>query len=87
MRGQEMSETLKTVLERWGFPTAVAICCLYVIRVDILLPLVEEHRIFVKNLGETQKEIAEAINEQTRLLYALQAKAGDKHFDPMPRPN
>lgn len=87
MSGQEMSDTLKTVLERWGFPTVVAICCLYVIRVDILLPLVEEHRVFVKNLGETQKEIAEAVNEQTRLLYALQPKSGDKQSEPQPRQN
>jgi hypothetical protein len=41
--------------------------------------LVEEHRSFVKSLSETQREISQAVNEQTRLLYALQprAKAGE----------
>jgi hypothetical protein len=49
-----------------------------VIRVDILLPLVDEHRLFVKSLSETQKEIAEAVTEQTKLLYALQPKNMEK---------
>jgi hypothetical protein len=40
----------------------------------VLLPLVEEHRSFVKQLGETQREISQAVNEQTRLLYALQPR-------------
>lgn len=78
MSGTDVSDTLKTILERWGFPTLVAICCLYVIRVDILLPLVDEHRMFVKSLSETQKEIAEAITDQTKLLYALQPKNMEK---------
>jgi hypothetical protein len=46
-----------------------------VLRQDVLLPLVEEHRSFVKQLGETQREISQAVAEQTKLLYALQAKA------------
>jgi hypothetical protein len=41
----------------------------------VLLPLVEEHRTFVKQLGETQREISQAVAEQTKLLYALQPKA------------
>jgi hypothetical protein len=45
------------------------------LRADVLLPLVEEHRAFVKQLGETQREISQAITEQTRLLYALQPRA------------
>jgi hypothetical protein len=40
-----------------------------------LLPLVEEHRAFVKSLSETQREISKAVSEQTRLLYAMQPKA------------
>jgi hypothetical protein len=38
----------------------------------VLLPLVEEHRSFVKQLSETQRDISQAVAEQTRLLYALQ---------------
>lgn len=71
MSGAEMSETVKTVIERWGFPTLVALACMYVIRADVLQPLVEQHAAFLKTIGESQKEISEAVREQTRLLYAL----------------
>lgn len=71
MSGAEMSETVKTVIERWGFPTLVALVCMYVIRTDILLPLVEQHAAFLKTIAESQKEISQAVSEQTRLLYAL----------------
>jgi hypothetical protein len=70
-------ETMYGIIERWGFPTLVAIACGWVLRQDVLLPLVEEHRSFVKSLSETQREISTAITEQTRLLYALQPRAGD----------
>lgn len=68
-------ETLYSIIERWGFPTLVAIACGWVLRQDVLLPLVEEHRTFVKSLSETQREISKAVGEQTRLLYALQPRA------------
>jgi hypothetical protein len=71
MSGVEMSETVKVVIERWGFPTLVALACMYVIRADVLQPLVEQHSAFLKTIGESQKEISEAVREQTRLLYAL----------------
>ena len=67
-------ETVFDILNKWGFPTLVALAAGWVLRNDVLLPLVEEHRAFVKQLGETQREISQAINEQTRLLYALQPK-------------
>jgi hypothetical protein len=59
-------------LNKWGFPTLVALAAGWVLRHDVLLPLVEEHRAFVKQLGETQREISKAITEQTKLLYAMQ---------------
>ena len=64
-------ETLFSVLERWGFPTVVAIAVGWVLRHDVLLPLVEEHRTFVRSLSETQSEISKAVSEQTKLLYEL----------------
>jgi hypothetical protein len=73
----QAKETLFGIIERWGFPTLVAIACGWVLRADVLLPLVEEHREFVKSLSETQREISTAIGEQTRLLYALQPRSGD----------
>jgi hypothetical protein len=68
-------ETVFDILNKWGFPTLVALAAGWVLRHDVLLPLVEEHRSFVKQLGETQREISKAVAEQTRLLYALQPKA------------
>jgi hypothetical protein len=69
-------ETVFDILNKWGFPTLVALAAGWVLRHDVLLPLVEEHREFVKQLGETQREISKAITEQTRLLYAMQPKEG-----------
>jgi hypothetical protein len=60
------------ILNKWGFPTLVALAAGWVLRNDVLLPLVEEHRSFVRQLGDTQREISKAITEQTRLLYTLQ---------------
>ena len=74
---EEARDTLYSIIERWGFPTLVAIACGWVLRQDVLLPLVEEHRTFVKSLSETQREISKAVGEQTRLLYALQPRAAE----------
>jgi len=70
-------DTIFSVIERWGFPTLVALAAGWVLRHDVLLPLVDEHRSFVKSLSETQREISRAVSEQTRLLYALQPQARD----------
>lgn len=75
MTREEVQGTLFSIIERWGFPTLVAIVFGYVLRQDVLLPLVEAHRDFVQQLGDTQKDISAAIQEQTRLLYALQPRA------------
>jgi hypothetical protein len=74
MTREEIGGTFASIMERWGFPVLVAAACGYVLRADVLLPPVEEHRAFVKQLGETQREISKAIAEQTRLLYALQPR-------------
>ena len=74
---EEVQASVGNILERWGFPVLVALAAGWVLRNDVLLPLVEEHRSFVKQLSETQREISQAITEQTRLLYALQREKGD----------
>jgi hypothetical protein len=71
----EVKGTLFGIMERWGFPTLVAIVAMWVLRQDVLLPLVESHKQFVEQLGETQQDISKAIQEQTRLLYAMQPKS------------
>ena len=67
-------ETMMDLLGKYGFPSLVAIGLAWFIRTDLLVPLLEEHRTTVKELRETQREIAKAVTEQTRLLYALQPR-------------
>lgn len=67
-----MSETVKIIIERWGFPALVALAAGWVLRADVLQPLVEQHSVFLKTISESQKDIAEAVREQTKLLYAIQ---------------
>ena len=74
MTREEIGGTLGSIMERWGFPVLVAVAAGWILRNDVLLPLVEEHRSFVKSLSETQREISQAVAEQTRLLYALQPR-------------
>jgi len=70
-------DTVFGIIERWGFPTLVALAAGWVLRHDVLLPLVDEHRSFVKSLSETQREISKAVSEQTRLLYEMKQMRGD----------
>ena len=72
---EQAKDAIFSIIERWGFPTLVAIAFGWVLRQDVLLPLVESHQKFVQQLGETQQEISSAIREQTRLLYALQPRS------------
>jgi len=67
-------DTLLSLLKDYGFATVLACALLFVGRQDIILPMVEAHREFLREVAATQKEISAAISEQTRLLYALQPK-------------
>jgi hypothetical protein len=67
-------ETVFQLLREYGFATLVACFLGYVGRQDVILPMVESHREFLKDIAETQREISQAIGEQTRLLYALQPR-------------
>ncbi len=69
----EAKDTVFGILERWGFPTLVALALAFFIRQDLLLPLLEEHRLTLKEVRETQREIADAIGDQTRLLLSIQS--------------
>ncbi len=70
---REEAITLATrIIERWGFPVLVALAIGFVLRNDVLLPLVDAHEKFLSELTATQKELVQAMNEQTRLLYTIQ---------------
>jgi hypothetical protein len=68
-------DTMFSLLREYGFATLLACALLYVGRQDIILPMVDAHRTFLKDIAETQREISRAVGEQTRLLYALQPRA------------
>jgi hypothetical protein len=72
--GHEMNDAMKGILERWGLPTLFCIALMWMVRHDLILPLVEQHSQFLRTIGESQREIADAVKEQTKLLYALQPK-------------
>lgn len=74
MTSKQVGEHFYTILERWGFPTVVAIAAGIVLRQDVLLPLLESHRDTLRQICETQKEISTAVHEQTKLLYALELR-------------
>lgn len=69
----ETKDNILGIMERWGFPTLVALGLAFFIRQDLLMPLLEEHRLTLKEVRETQREIADAVNEQTKLLIAIQS--------------
>jgi hypothetical protein len=73
-----MTETIKTILDRYGLPILVCLWAGYVLRSDVLLPLVEQHSAFIRTIGDSQKEIADAIKEQTKMLYALQPRVAEE---------
>jgi len=74
MSGQEGVKLAGRIIERWGFPVLVALSIGFVLRNDVLLPMVQAHTEFLKDLSVTQRDIVETMQEQTRLLYALQPR-------------
>jgi hypothetical protein len=74
MSGMDAANWASKVIERWGFPMLVALAAGWVLRHDVLLPLVDAHTRFLGELSTTQREIVQTMQEQTRLLYALQPR-------------
>lgn len=83
MSSADMYETALRMFERYGFGLALSTCVLWFVRVDIVIPMVDAHSSFLKEMAQTQRDIAEAVHEQTKLLYALQPRvATDGKPDP-----
>lgn len=74
MSSMDVYETALRMVERYGFGLVLASLVLWFVRVDIVLPMVEAHQAFLKEMAQTQRDIAEAVHEQTKLLYALQPR-------------
>jgi len=71
MSKTEVYEAVLRCVERYGFPMVMLVVVLYFLRVDVVIPIVEAHGQFLKEMTVTQREISQAVQEQTRLLYAL----------------
>ena len=71
MSSEEAVAWFGKILERYGFATVVACALLFFLRQDIVLPLVDEHRSFLREMVESQQELTRAMNEQTSILYAI----------------
>lgn len=81
MSHTEVYETALKMLERYGFGLALATAVLWFVRVDIVIPMVEAHQAFLQDMTHTQREISSAMQEQTRLLWALQPAHARKGGD------
>jgi len=86
MSGQEAMGAAGKIIERWGFPVMAAVALMWFVRADIVVPMVEAHTKFLDEMTVTQRELVQAMQEQTRLLYALQPKtASYKPHDDSPQ--
>jgi hypothetical protein len=74
MSTEQVYEAALRALERYGFGLVLATAVLWFMRTDLVLPMVEAHREFLREMSKTQREISTAVQEQTRLLYALQPR-------------
>jgi hypothetical protein len=72
MSSVEFYDGILRIVEKYGVAIVLSTALMWILRNDILLPLVEEHRLFVRELGQTQKDIGKAISEQTLILSRLQ---------------
>jgi hypothetical protein len=80
MSSADVYETFLRMVERYGFGIVLATAMLWFVRTDLVLPMVEAHQQFLKEMASTQKDIGKALREQTQLLYALQPPRPDRSF-------
>ena len=76
MSSVDVYETALRMLERYGFGLVLATAILWFVRTDLVIPMVDAHRSFLKEMASTQHDISRAIQEQTRLLYAMRDGEG-----------
>lgn len=67
----DVYETALRMLERYGFGLVLATLVLWFVRTDLVLPMVAAHQSFLREMAQTQRDITDAVHEQTKLLYAL----------------
>lgn len=77
-------ETALRLAERYGFGTVLSMAILWFVRTDLVLPIVASHQAFLTEMASTQREITQAVREQTELLYALQPRHRSESGQPAP---
>ena len=60
--------------EKYGFGLLLSTAVLYSVRTDVVLPMVQSHQEFLREISRTQQDLSKTMAEQTRLLYAIQDK-------------
>lgn len=73
MSSIDVYETALRMLERYGFGLVLATAILWFVRTDLVIPMVDAHKSFLREMSATQHDISRAIQEQTRLIYAMRA--------------
>jgi hypothetical protein len=78
-------ERFMGILERYGYGLSLAAALLWFARVDIIVPMVASHTIFLETMAETNKtladsqaEIARNVAANTRLLIELREKLDEQ---------
>ena len=71
MSSVDVYEAGLRMLERYGFGLVLATAILWFVRTDLVLPMVDAHKSFLREMAATQHDIARSIQEQTRLLYVI----------------
>ena len=71
----DVYEAALRMLERYGFGIVLASAILWFVRTDLVLPMVSAHQQFLQEMALTQRDIANAVREQTKLLYAMRGAA------------
>jgi hypothetical protein len=71
MSSMDVYEAALRMIERYGFGLILATAILWFVRTDLVLPMVEAHQQFLKEMSTTQHDISRSIQEQTRILYTL----------------
>lgn len=71
MSSVDVYEAGLRMLERYGFGLVLATAILWFVRTDLVLPMVDAHKSFLREMAATQHDIARSIQEQTRLLCVI----------------
>lgn len=65
--------------ERYGFGLLLSVAILWFVRTDLVIPMVEAHQEFLREITQTQQEISRTMGEQTKIMYVLEQRL-QKHY-------